>query len=84
MRTSMKGPEWARFRESYVYRMDKGLPILGRVDFIASLGYWWQTAEHTGVCHRLPDAQLRVEAALRSAHDGIAAHASRDRAEHVA
>ena len=84
MHINMTRPEWGQFRESYVYRVGRGPSILGRVDFIASLGYWWQTAEYTGVCHSLRDAQREVEGALRPAIQGTATLASRAHAESAA
>lgn len=65
MHISTKGPEWDQIQESqsYVYRIGNGPRILGRVDFIPSLGYWWQTAEYTGVCYSLRDAKREVEGA---------------------
>lgn len=68
MLISMKVPEWDQFREPYayhVYRLGKGPCILGRVDFIPSLGYWWQTANYTDVCISLQDAKRKVEGALQ-------------------
>lgn len=67
MHINMTRPEWDQFRESYVYRVGKGPCILGRVDFISSLGYWWQTADYTGVCYNLRDAKREVEGALQPA-----------------
>lgn len=84
MRIRMKGLEWDQFRDWSVYRADKGLRVLGRVDFIPSLGYWWQTADGAGVCGNLLEAKLKVEEAVSLASDVNVALEPRSHAEHVA
>ncbi|MNW12116.1 hypothetical protein D3C71_2097240 [compost metagenome] len=39
--------------------------MLGRVDLLPSIGYWWQTADQTNVSYSLQDAKRKVEEAFR-------------------
>lgn len=65
MRISTRRPKWERFRESHVVRVGKEQRVLGRVDLVGSVGYWWQTADKTDVAYTLQDAKRRVEDLLR-------------------
>ena len=42
-------PKWEQFRDSNVLRASPEQRVLGRVDAVGSIGYWWQTAERTDV-----------------------------------
>jgi hypothetical protein len=65
MRISTRRPKWEQFRESHVLRVGKEQRVLGRVDLISSVGYWWQTADKTDVAYNLQDAKRKVEDLLR-------------------
>lgn len=73
MRISTRRPKWDQFRESYVYRTGREQRVLGRVDMVPSLGYWWQTAHRTDVCYSLLQAKREVEAALQFSGDSATA-----------
>jgi len=65
MRISTRRPKWEQFRESYVLRVGKEQRVVGRVDVIGSVGYWWQTADKTDVAYSLQEAKRKVEDLLR-------------------
>ncbi|WP_454688188.1 hypothetical protein [Achromobacter aloeverae] len=43
------------------HRLVSGRNIVGRVDYVAGMGYWWQIATASGVERNLFDAQRCVE-----------------------
>ena len=57
-------PKWEQFRESNVLRASPEQRVLGRVDAVGSIGYWWQTAERTDVARTFQEGRRRVEEAL--------------------
>ena len=63
-----------QFRESNVLRASPEQRVLGRVDAVGSIGYWWQTAERTDVARTFQEGRRRVEEAL---HLGCLLYTSR-------
>lgn len=57
-------PKWEQSRDSHVLRASAERRVLGRVDAVGSVGYWWQTADKTDVAYTFQEGRRKVEEAL--------------------